>query len=248
MTTPEDPQSTGATDPQSANSQSGDVTQKGNADPQSLPTVKGVVTAKADDQSMEQVAAVPDVLLTKWLPLIGVSTAGIVTLVVTVASLFSEEAMYRDLLANAREATRACPGVYLAYTAAIAPFHTFAWFRSAVVFVSLILVFVGAVFVLGQVRGDFDVTGNISGSSAKAQSTYGGILMMLIGAVLVGLGLFRSATPTLQNAACDPNPAWTKGQSAFVLDNKLSLTAPSEETSASSSTNTPTPPPTTKGP
>lgn len=247
MTTPEAPQSTGATAPQSANAQSGVVTSKSNADPQSPPAAKAVASAKADDQSVEKVAPVPDVLLTKWLPLIGVSTAGIVTLVVTVASLFSEEAMYRDLLVNAREATRACPGVYLAYTAAIAPFHTFAWFRSAVVFVSLILVFVGAVFVLGQVRGDFDVTGNISGSSAKAQSTYGGVLMMLIGALLVGLGLFRSATPNLQNASCDPNPAWTKGQSAFVIDNKLSLTAPSDD-APSSSANPPTPSPTTKGP
>lgn len=155
---------------------------------------------------------------------------GLLLIAVLALGLVTEMRVYDELLDTAREATRACPGVYLAYTAALIPYRTFAWFRTATVLLSFVFVFTGAAFVLGRVRGDFELSGEVAErGSASARSPYAGVLMMLIGAGLVAIGLFRNASPSVNNLSCGTNPAWAKGKSPWELDQNLSLNPPVEQ-------------------
>lgn len=162
---------------------------------------------------------------TAWIPLAGIAAMGVVLAVVMITGLVTEMRVYDALFENAREATRACPGVYLAFAAALTPYRTFAWFRTAVVLMSFVFVFAGAAFVLGRIRAPFSMSGNWGSRLAlDARSPYPGVLMMLMGAVLIGLGMFRSASPRADNLSCGNNPAWSKGRGpGFELDQNLSL-------------------------
>lgn len=84
----------------------------------------------------------PDALKETW-AIVGMLFAGTSIAIVTGVGLQSDMDMYAQLLAQARDATRACPENYLAYTAAIAPFRSFAFFRASVVFLSFSLIVLG---------------------------------------------------------------------------------------------------------
>jgi hypothetical protein len=172
---------------------------------ESVSSAPAVIAAIADDGSSSTVGRA-------WAPLAAVGLMGLLLVMVLGLGLVAEMNVYDTLLAEARNATRACPGVYLAYTAAIVPFRTFAWFRTATVLLSFVFVFTGAAFVLGQVRGDFTVKGSITeNGSVDASSPYAGVLMMLIGALLVAATIYRSASPDVSGLDCGTNPAWSKG-------------------------------------
>lgn len=160
---------------------------------------------------------------------------GIAVLGVTIAALVSETGMYDKLLMQAREATRQCPTVYLVYSAALAPFRTFAWFRSAVVCLSFVMIFTGAAFVLGRVRAVSTLSGKVGEFEASVKSPYPGVAMMAMGAVLVGAGLFRNASPSVTPGTCVNNPRWARGAGAaeFAVDESIPPMNPSAAAASS---------------
>src|SRR5260221_5110720 len=79
---------------------------------------------------------------------VGLAILGLAVVALTVTGVIADQDAYAKLFADAREATRACPGTYLAYTVALGPFRSFAFFRAAVVFLSFGIIVVGAVFIL----------------------------------------------------------------------------------------------------
>jgi hypothetical protein len=120
-----------------------------------------------------------DPLKETW-AIVGMVLCGLVLALVMGFALYSEHTLYESLLVQARDATRACPGVYLAYTASMAPYRSFTFFRAATVFLSFSLILLGAAFSFARIRagGRAKVTGGeglsleVSSQSTRLRSRH----------------------------------------------------------------------------
>jgi hypothetical protein len=182
-----------------------------------------------------------DPLKETW-AIVGMVLCGLVLALVMGFALYSEHTLYESLLVQARDATRACPGVYLAYTASMAPYRSFTFFRAATVFLSFSLILLGAAFSFARIRagGRAKVTGG-EGLSLEVSSQYTGVVMIVLGAALAALGLHRSASPHVDNLSCENNPVWSRakdGEEKTLLESYRinprppAVSAPSAGTSA----------------
>lgn len=91
------------------------------------------------------------------------------------------------------------PTLYLTYAAAMIPYSSFALARNSAVFLSFVLVLVGAMFVLTQARVDFSATH--PGTSLTTNSP--GLVIATIGALLAWTSLQRSANVEMHLPSVD---------------------------------------------
>jgi hypothetical protein len=113
-----------------------------------------------------------------------------------------ESSFYEAILDNARKNNDLCPENTLLFEVALAPFRSLSIVRMAALFLSFVLVALGALFVLTGIEAAYKMTVEHESDKATLETASPGLVLVTAGALLLGVSLYRSGSPEFRPQAC----------------------------------------------